>query len=138
MDGECLGLDWLFQRDDESAGGGGGWYMRVNSLTYTDPQVVRRVYGLALAVDRLLQQADIFYWTTGGTTLGIVRLTFTYSLHSAHCFIKQKCAGVGCRHKGKISFKRILLQWAEKFMAEKGMLLNTFIFFMHRICKFNF
>ena len=71
MDPECLGLDRLFDSED------GGYYMRVNELTYTDPEVVGRVYLLARAVNRLLEQAGIFYWTSGGTTLGIVRLGLT-------------------------------------------------------------
>ena len=68
MDAECLGLDWLFERDESC-------YMRVNPLAYTDQVVVRRVYSLALALDRLLEAAAIFYWTSGGTTLGILRWT---------------------------------------------------------------
>jgi hypothetical protein len=67
MESECLDLDWLFDGDSLSS-------MRVNQLTYTEPEVVRRVYLLAEAVARLLEAAGIFYWTSGGTTLGIVRL----------------------------------------------------------------
>ncbi len=69
MEPECLGLDWLFD-------GSGAECMRVNPLTYTEREVVGRVYSLARAVGRLLDQADIFYWTSGGTTLGIVRFDF--------------------------------------------------------------
>jgi hypothetical protein len=69
MDPECLGLDRLFESGEDGA----GYYMRVNLLTYTEPQVVARVYALASAVSQLLEKAGVFYWTSGGTTLGIVR-----------------------------------------------------------------
>ena len=51
----------------------GSYFMRFNTLRYTEPAVVRRVYQLARAVAAVLETAGLTYWTTGGTTLGLVR-----------------------------------------------------------------
>jgi len=61
------GLEALFQPETAAS--------RVEraELRLTDSQTVRRVYLLAGLVARLLAEADITHWTSGGTTLGIVR-----------------------------------------------------------------
>ena len=61
------GLEALFQPETAAS--------RVEraELRLTDSQTVRRVYLLAGLVARLLAEADISHWTSGGTTLGIVR-----------------------------------------------------------------
>ena len=60
--------EWMFDDDHP-----GSYFMRVNTLRYTEPAVVRRVYQLARAVAAVLGTAGLTYWTTGGTTLGLVR-----------------------------------------------------------------
>ena len=60
--------EWMFDDDHP-----GSYFMRVNTLRYTEPAVVRRVYQLARAVAAVLETAGLTYWTTGGTTLGLVR-----------------------------------------------------------------
>jgi len=80
------GMDQLQQQEEEEDGGlkDGGLEAlfqpetaasRVEraELRLTDSQTVRRVYLLAGLVARLLAEADITHWTSGGTTLGIVR-----------------------------------------------------------------
>jgi len=47
--------------------------MPVNTLHYTDELTVRRVYALGRTISDLFDKFGLFYWTTGGTTLGIVR-----------------------------------------------------------------
>ena len=47
--------------------------MPVNRLTYTSGETVRRVYALARVLAKVFQEAGLRYWTSGGTTLGIVR-----------------------------------------------------------------
>lgn len=47
--------------------------MPVNRLVYTDGETVRRVYRLAASLAAILQAARLRYWTSGGTTLGILR-----------------------------------------------------------------
>jgi hypothetical protein len=47
--------------------------MPVNQLQYTCPETVRRVYALARSLSRILGEAGLRYWTSGGTTLGILR-----------------------------------------------------------------
>jgi hypothetical protein len=48
--------------------------MPVNRLKYTSSETVRRVYALARVLAKVFQEAGLKFWTTGGTTLGIVRL----------------------------------------------------------------
>jgi len=45
----------------------------VGHLTFTDEKVVVRVYALARAISSAFAQHKVVYWTSGGTTLGIVR-----------------------------------------------------------------
>ncbi len=47
--------------------------MPVNQLQYTCAETVRRVYALARTLSRILREAGLRYWTSGGTTLGILR-----------------------------------------------------------------
>ncbi len=60
--------NWLYDEDDPR-----NYFMPVNELKYTDELTVRRVYSLARLVSSLLEKIGLFYWTTGGTSLGIVR-----------------------------------------------------------------
>ncbi len=55
--------------------------MPVNRLSYTDSQTVRRVYDLARVLARLFEAAGLRYWTSGGTTLGILRSSHFSPLH---------------------------------------------------------
>jgi len=59
---------WLFDNDDPKS-----FVVPVNPLTYTDPTTVRRVYSLARRIADCFSRFGLFYWTSGGTTLGIVR-----------------------------------------------------------------
>ena len=61
-------LDWLFDDDHPDS-----YFMPVNSLKLTEARVVRRVYQLARTVARVFREAALTYWSSGGTTLGIVR-----------------------------------------------------------------
>ena len=61
------GLDWLYGDNDADYG------MTVNTLKYTDEKTVRRVYALGRTVSSVFRAAGLTYWTSGGTTLGIVR-----------------------------------------------------------------
>jgi len=61
--------DWLFEVDETKH----PYFMPVNTLTYTDGLTVRRIYELADKISRLFAQIGLLYWTSGGTTLGIVR-----------------------------------------------------------------
>ncbi len=54
----------------------GSYSMPVNQLQYTCPETVRRVYALARSLSRILREAGLRYWTSGGTTLGILRYRF--------------------------------------------------------------
>lgn len=59
---------WLWDDDDP-----GSYSMPVNRLSYTSGETVRRVYALARGLARVLEAAGLRYWTSGGTTLGILR-----------------------------------------------------------------
>ena len=61
-------LDWLFDDDHPDS-----YFMPVNSLKLTEARVVRRVYQLARTVAQVFREAALTYWSSGGTTLGIVR-----------------------------------------------------------------
>ena len=75
------GMEQLQQQEEEEDGGLEALFQQETAasrvvraeLRLTDSQTVRRVYLLAGLVERLLAQADITHWTSGGTTLGIVR-----------------------------------------------------------------
>ena len=60
--------NWLFDDEDPDS-----YFMPVNTLTYTDAQTVKRVYALAKKICDVFTRHSLFFWTTGGTTLGIVR-----------------------------------------------------------------
>ena len=60
--------NWLF--DDEAPE---SYFMPVNTLRFTDELTVRRVYALGRTISTLFEQFELLYWTTGGTSLGIVR-----------------------------------------------------------------
>ena len=60
--------NWLFDDDDPDS-----YFMPVNTLTYTDAHTVKRVYALAKKICEVFTRNSLFFWTTGGTTLGIVR-----------------------------------------------------------------
>ena len=45
----------------------------MNELTLTPSYLVRRIYHLGRTLSAALEQAGIRYWTSGGTTLGLVR-----------------------------------------------------------------
>jgi len=60
--------NWLYDDDDPRS-----YFMPVNQLKYTDPVTVRRVYSLARRLHSVLSKIELVYWTSGGTTLGIVR-----------------------------------------------------------------
>lgn len=69
--------DWIFAQSKEeedrttSLGSGGG--QEKTSLVLTDPLTVRRVYSLGRDISAFLEKRGIFYWSSSGTTLGIVR-----------------------------------------------------------------
>lgn len=67
-DDEDLFPDWLFDSGQPES-----YFMPLNALTYTEPEVVRRVYALGRTVSSVFRAAGLTYWTSGGTTLGIVR-----------------------------------------------------------------
>ena len=60
-------LDWLYGDNDDDYG------MTVNTLKYTDEKTVRRVYALGRTMARVMEEAGLLYWTSSGTTLGIIR-----------------------------------------------------------------
>ena len=62
-----VGLDWLYGDNDADYG------MTVNTLKYTDERTVRRVYALGRTLARVMGEVGLLYWTSSGTTLGIVR-----------------------------------------------------------------
>ena len=66
-DQEELLPDWMFDTDSDS------YFMPLNELTFTEPEVVRRVYALGRTISSVLKEAGLTYWSSGGTTLGIVR-----------------------------------------------------------------
>jgi len=68
-DSDVVFPEWMFELDDQSL----PTYMPVNQLTYTDQTTVRRIYQLASTLAELFERIGLFYWTSGGTTLGIVR-----------------------------------------------------------------
>ena len=65
---EELVPNWLWGGDDPA-----NQTMPVKALTFTDVKTVVRIYGLGRAMAAVLAKADLHYWTSSGTTLGIVR-----------------------------------------------------------------
>ena len=65
---EELVPNWLWGGDDPA-----NQAMPVKALTFTDVRTVVRIYGLGRAMAAVLTKADLHYWTSSGTTLGIVR-----------------------------------------------------------------
>merc|ERR1719347_719464 len=47
--------------------------MPINHLSQTDPTTVRRVYALGRALSSIFSSCGLHYWSSSGTTLGIVR-----------------------------------------------------------------
>ncbi|XP_065657584.1 uncharacterized protein RP689 [Hydra vulgaris] len=45
----------------------------INTFKLTDPVLVRRIYLLGRTIRSVFDKNGIFYWTSGGTTLGLVR-----------------------------------------------------------------
>ena len=60
--------DWLY--DDEHPD---SYFMPLNTLTFTEERIVKRVYALGRSIARVFKEAGLLYWTSGGTTLGILR-----------------------------------------------------------------
>ena len=60
--------DWLFDDDHPDS-----YYMPINELRYTETKVVKRVYALARVIAGVFREAGLKYWSSGGTTLRIVR-----------------------------------------------------------------
>jgi len=58
-------IPWLFEKCSSS-------YPQ-NSLKFTDEVTVKRVYALGRVISKILNNAGMTYWTSGGTTLGIIR-----------------------------------------------------------------
>ena len=58
-------LPWLFDENSDS--------FPENKLRFTDKDDVRRVYQIGRVVVKLLSDAGLTFWSSGGTTLGIVR-----------------------------------------------------------------
>ena len=67
-DDEELCPDWLFESDHPDS-----YFMPLNTLTYTEPEVVRRVYALGRTISSVFAEAGLTYWSSGGSTLGILR-----------------------------------------------------------------
>ena len=67
-----------------------------NELSYTDPEVVVRVYKIARILSNILQQHDIPFWTSGGTTLG------WYHMVLISVLVKPKSVSGIVRHGGLI------------------------------------
>ena len=44
-----------------------------NALEITDQTTVKRVYALGRILSQVFQEFQCHYWTSGGTTLGIMR-----------------------------------------------------------------
>jgi len=57
--------EWMW--DEEAS------VLPTRELSLTSEQVVRRVYHLARSLARVFHRHGVAYWTSGGTTLGIVR-----------------------------------------------------------------
>ena len=60
--------DWLFDDNHPDS-----YFMPINDLTYTEPTIVRRVYALGRTISKVFKDAGLTYWSSGGTTLGIIR-----------------------------------------------------------------
>ena len=58
-------LPWLFEE--------GSSCYPVNTMHYTEERTVRRVYALGRVVSQVLRDHGVLFWSSGGTTLGIVR-----------------------------------------------------------------
>jgi len=59
---------WLWEDVDEDS-----YFMPINKLKFTEERIVRRVYSLGRIISALFSEENIHYWTSGGSTLGIVR-----------------------------------------------------------------
>ena len=64
--------DWFFeaensQKESQSA------TSKINELNYTDPDTVVKVYALGRVLSQVFEKHGLKYWTSGGTTLGLLR-----------------------------------------------------------------
>ena len=69
MQDNDFGFDMLFKEESIDV----PYQKRLNLFKLTDPVVVRRIYSLGRTIQSIFDRNDIFYWTSGGTTLGLVR-----------------------------------------------------------------
>jgi len=60
--------DWLWGGEDPA-----NVSMPVKELVFTEEKAVRRIYNLGRIISRLFTEANLTFWTSSGTTLGIVR-----------------------------------------------------------------
>ena len=60
--------DWLFDSEHPDS-----YFMPLNTLKFTEERVVRRAYALGRTIATVFNEAGLKYWSSGGTTLGIVR-----------------------------------------------------------------
>ena len=67
-DEESLCPGWMFDSDHPDS-----YFMPLNELSFTRAEVVRRVYRLGRTISSVFTGAGLTYWSSGGTTLGIVR-----------------------------------------------------------------
>jgi hypothetical protein len=63
--------DWLFQVPEIP--NNLNCYSRKNTLKFTNETTVKRVYALGRILSKVFHDFDLNYWTSGGTTLGLVR-----------------------------------------------------------------
>ena len=67
-DDEELVPEWMFESDHPDS-----YFMPLNALTFTGPEVVKRVYALGRTISSVFAEAGLTYWSSGGSTLGILR-----------------------------------------------------------------
>lgn len=60
--------DWIWGGEDPA-----NVSMPVKELVFTEEKTVRRIYSLGRMISRLFTKANLTFWTSSGTTLGIVR-----------------------------------------------------------------
>jgi len=60
--------DWLWGGEDPA-----NVSMPVRELVFTDEKTVLRIYSLGRVISRVFKEVGLTFWTSSGTTLGIVR-----------------------------------------------------------------
>jgi len=60
--------DWLWGGEDPA-----NVSMPVRELVFTEEKTVRRIYNLGRVISKLFTEANLTFWTSSGTTLGMVR-----------------------------------------------------------------